>query len=239
MRRGHPSPPGQCNSVPPRHPSSAPTTPVPLGPYPESGREGGRRPGRAASGRPARAPPSPRPSARSAAAGRGRGGPWCGWWRARRRGVTVSCSRRQAAGRLDGRAQHDRHAAGDAAEHAAVAVGARAHEPGVVAGLDTRSLFSLPRSRRAARSRPRTRTPIDRRQTEQRLGEVGLELVEDRLAEARPARRWRRSRPRRRSSPAPRGPRRSARPSRAAALVVGAAHDVRACRRPGAPPARA
>ena len=98
--------------------------------------------------------------------------------------VTVGCS---AAGEAAGRLDRDAETIGsrcDAAEHAAVAVASRVRDRRPPSVRDERRRCSaLPRSGGARRSRRRTRTPSHRRQRQQRLGQVGLELVEDRLAQ--------------------------------------------------------
>ena len=102
--------------------------------------------------------------------------------------VTVACSRGQAARRLHGGPQHDGHAARDAPEHAAVTVGAGFDAPARGRGGGLRGaeqVVVLAAAQPRAAEPHAVLDPQHRRQAEQRLGEVGLELVEDRLAETR------------------------------------------------------
>ena len=91
---------------------------------------------------------------------------------------------RQAAGRFHRGTQHDRHAARNAPEHAAVTIG-----PGRDAGARLRRIRGVKEIVVLATSQRRRSEPNavlhaqHRRQTEECLGQVSLELVEHRLAE--------------------------------------------------------
>ena len=171
------------------------------------------------------AAPSPRPSARRAAARTGRGGPAASSVTALPVAVDGLLREADRRGRLERDAHDDRLAVADAALHAARAVASRCaggrRRPGT-----NGSLCSLPVRRVPAKPLPISK-PFDAGSDSSALREVGLELVEDRLAEARPARRARRTRPRRRAS---RRARRAASMRSSIArrgVGVGAAHGVR------------
>ena len=86
------------------------------------------------------------------------------------------------AGRLDRGVQDDRHARRDAAQNTAVTIGS-GHDPARSIGLERVVVLTTPLGHRVESAA--LGHADDRRKAEQSLTQVGLELVEDRFAEAR------------------------------------------------------